>query len=51
MAYCVLHSTCSKFCGLHINWPIARPGYEIHVIKISVSPEKRKMDFFKFPKS
>ena len=33
--------------GISINWPVARPRYEIYVIKISASPEKRKIDFFK----
>ena len=39
---------------MSINWPVARPRYEIHVhvIEISVSPENRKIDFFlAFPKS
>ena len=31
---------------MSINWPVARARYEIHVIKISVSPENRKTDFF-----
>ena len=30
-----------------INWSVARPKYEPYVIKISVSPKERKMDFFK----
>ena len=42
MAYCILHST-----QISINWSVARPKYEIYVMKISVSPEERKMDFFK----
>ena len=36
-----------KMLWISINWPVARPKYEIHVVKISVSPEKKmKMDFF-----
>ena len=47
MAYCILHSTKTKCCEFSINWSVARPKYEICVIKSSVSPAKRKMDFFK----
>ena len=31
---------------MSMNWPVARPRYEIHVVKISVSPENRKLIFF-----
>ena len=30
---------------MSINWPVAMPRYELHVIKISVSPENRKIGF------
>ena len=49
MAYCILRSTKTKGCKYPLNWSIARPKYEIYVIKISVSPEERKMDFLNFP--
>ena len=42
MAYCILRSTKT----ITINWSVARPKYEIYVIKISVSPEERKWIFF-----
>ena len=45
MGYCILRSTKK-------TWPVARPRYEICVIKISVSPEKEKRFFFKlFPRA
>ena len=38
--------------NVSINWPFARLRYEIHVIKVSVSPEIMKMDFLKhFPRA
>ena len=38
--------------SMSINWPVARPRYEIRVMKISVSPENRNIDFFKlFPRA
>ena len=47
MAYCVLRSKyIDKMLRIPINWSVARPRYEIYVIKISVSPEKSKMIFF-----
>ena len=32
---------------LSINWTVARPSYQIYMIKISVSPENRSLDFIK----
>ena len=34
---------------ISINWSEPRPRYEIYVIKISLSPENKKMDFSNFP--
>ena len=41
MAYSILCSTKTT----SLNMPVARPRYEIYVIKFSVSSEKRKLDF------
>ena len=47
----IWHIMSSEAQGMSINLSVARPRYETHVIKISVSPENRKMDFSIFPKS